>query len=181
MTYRCTVNQKSREPRPRHASLSRNEGHLGTSPPKSGPAAGGEVYEAGLQDQAEAAPEGLSTGGRKGLRPRPLSGRAESEVGGVPGGTVYSWQRSQYQGQDSGFTTPLVDTGQDGSQRSLIPAFCLRSRTFQRGRPCITLAVACVSRRQLGCSLSLYRPLLPPHRGSHASRGARELNVTVVK
>ena len=150
-------------------------------PPESGPAAGGEVYEAGLQDQAEAAPEGLSTGGRRGLRPRPLSGRAESEVGGVPGGTVYSWQRSQYQGQDSGFTTPLVDTGQDGSQRSLIPAFCLRSRTFQRGRPCITLAVACVSRRQLGCSLSLYRPLLPPHRGSHASRGARELNVTVVK
>lgn len=123
----------------------------------SGPAAGGEVYAAGLQDQAEAAPEGLSTRGRRGLRPGPLSGRAESKVGAVPGGTLYSWQWSQHQGQDSGFPTPLVDAGQDGSQRSLTPALRLR-RSFQRRRPRRPLAVACLPK----AAWLLPQPVMPP-------------------
>lgn len=142
MTYRRTVSQKSRGTRPHHTGLSRNEGHLGTSPPCLVQLAGREVYAAGVQDQAEAPPEGLSTRGSRGLRSRPPSGRAESKVGAVPGG--YSVQPAVVpdQGQDSGLTTPLVDTGQEGLQRSLTPAFHPRSKSFQRGRPCRPLAVA---------------------------------------
>lgn len=106
MTYRRTVSQKSRGTRPHHTGLSRNEGHLGTSPPCLVQLAGREVYAAGVQDQAEAPPEGLSTRGSRGLRSRPPSGRAESKVGAVPGGTLYSRQWSQTRGRTQGSQHP---------------------------------------------------------------------------